>query len=185
MSAKPPFWEEKPLGKLTRSEWESLCDGCGRCCLVKFVAPRSGRVDYTDVACRLLDCRSCRCSDYAHRQKQVPDCVKLTPEMAGKQLFTWLPETCAYRRLDEGKALLWWHPLVSGDPETVHRAGISVRDRVISETEVSEAEAEDRVVKWPLNGKTHQPRLQPAEKPAPKRAAKKKPASAKAKAARA
>ncbi len=141
----PPFWRTKPLTAMTRPEWESLCDHCGRCCLHKIEDADTGQVLYTEVACRMLDLGSCGCSDYAGRQRHVPDCVELTPEFV-KEL-TWLPSTCAYRLLSEGRALAWWHPLESGDPDTVHRAGISVRGRVVPE---SRAELLDyHVVSWP------------------------------------
>ncbi|MGE0724331.1 MAG: YcgN family cysteine cluster protein [Alphaproteobacteria bacterium] len=143
----PPFWRTKRLGQMTPAEWESLCDGCGRCCLLKFEHEDTGRYDFTDVACKLLDTASCRCTNYRRRQDFVPDCVKLTARNVRK--LRWIPPTCAYRLVAEGKDLYWWHPLVSGDPETVHQAGISVRGRVVSEREVPEEEALDRIVAWP------------------------------------
>jgi uncharacterized cysteine cluster protein YcgN (CxxCxxCC family) len=145
MADARPFWKVKPLGAMTRAEWESLCDGCGRCCLHKLRDEDTDKVAFTEVACRLLDTQSCRCGDYASRRSRVPDCVKLTPQkLAG---IDWLPPTCAYRLLAEGRDLAWWHPLVSGDPETVHRAGISVRGRVVTEREAGALE--DHVVPWP------------------------------------
>ena len=145
MAKKPkPFWRTKTLAEMTREEWESLCDGCGRCCTTKFIDEETGAIEFTDVACKLLDTESCRCRNYAKRKQLVPDCVKLSVRMAGK--LSWLPSTCAYRLIDEGKKLAWWHPLVSGDPETVHEAGISVRGKVVSETEVEDAE--ERIVDW-------------------------------------
>ncbi len=142
-----PFWRRKSLAEMTGEEWESLCDGCAKCCLVKLQDVDSGATDYTDVACRLLDSGSCRCTDYANRRAEVPDCVVLTPDNIAA--LGWMPSTCAYRQLSEGKDLAWWHPLVSGDPETVHLAGISVRHRVLSEAEVDEDGLEDRIVDWP------------------------------------
>jgi hypothetical protein len=145
MARKPkPFWQTKTLAEMTREEWESLCDGCGRCCVTKFIDEETGAIEFTDVVCRLLDRETCRCTNYAKRKQLVPDCIKLTARMAGK--LSWLPSTCAYRLLDEGKKLYWWHPLVSGDPETVHEAGISVRGKVVSETEVEDAE--ERIIDW-------------------------------------
>jgi uncharacterized protein len=125
------FWKTMSLEQMTRAQWESLCDGCGRCCLQKFQDAKTGKVTYTWVACYLLDTRTCRCTNYTHRTTLVPDCLALTPQQIPR--LRWLPFTCAYRRLSEGKPLADWHPLISGDPESVHRAGISVRDKAISE----------------------------------------------------
>jgi len=143
-----PYWEVKPLAALTRDEWESLCDGCGRCCLVKLEDEDTGEVHYTDVACRLFDGESCRCSDYRQRRRKVRDCLKLTPEMV--DTLSWLPPTCAYRLRSEGRQLRWWHPLVSGSKETVHAAGISVQGRVsASERDVALEDYPDHIVAWP------------------------------------
>lgn len=131
-----PFWKTKALSAMSRPEWESLCDGCGRCCLHKLEDIDSGEVHYTRVACRLLDLSSCRCSDYRRRTARVADCEVLTADNITS--IDWLPSTCAYRLLAEHKDLPWWHPLVSGDPETVHQAGISVRSMAISEVEVED-----------------------------------------------
>ena len=133
---------------MTAPEWESLCDGCGRCCLLKLQDEDTDRIAYVDVACRLFDAGACRCTDYGDRQAQVPDCVRLTPEVV--EAIGWLPPTCAYRLVDEGADLPWWHPLVSGSPDTVHQAGVSVRDKVFcSETEIAVEDLEDRMVSWP------------------------------------
>ena len=126
-----PFWQTKPLEAMSRAEWESLCDGCGQCCLLKVEDEDSGKVFLTELACRLLDLRTCRCREYANRHARVPDCVVISPD-ALRQIG-WLPETCAYRRLAEGRDLEWWHPLISGDPETVHHAGVSARGWTRSE----------------------------------------------------
>src|SRR5271167_3867759 len=148
-SDEVPFWRRKSLAEMTDSEWESLCDGCGKCCLNKLEEEGTDRTFYTDVGCRLLDGESCRCRDYANRLDQVEDCVRLTPKSL--KTISWLPPSCAYVLLDEGKNLYWWHPLVSGDPETVHIAGVSVRGRVgASEANVPDADLQDHVVSWPL-----------------------------------
>lgn len=117
---------------MTKEEWESLCDGCGRCCLLKLEDEDTGDIYLTKLACKLLDTETCRCSDYDNRTTLVPDCISLDVKKA--RTLSWLPPTCAYRMLSENKPLAWWHPLVSGDPETVHAAGISVRDWAIPET---------------------------------------------------
>lgn len=144
-AAEAPFWRRKRLEQMTRAEWESLCDGCARCCLHKLRDEETGRVHHTDVACRLLDLDACRCSDYANRRARVPDCVRLTPARLAR--IDWLPPSCAYRLVQEGKDLPEWHPLVSGDPESVHRAGASVRGRAVAESEAGRLE--DHVVRWP------------------------------------
>lgn len=142
-----PFWKRKTLEEMSRAEWESLCDGCGKCCLVKLQDPDTDEISYTDVACTLLDGATCRCTDYARRKRRVPDCVVLSPAVVAD--LAWMPSTCAYRLLREGRDLAWWHPLVSGDPATVHEAGISVRGRVVSEALVEDAELAEHVVDWP------------------------------------
>jgi len=143
-----PFWKRKTLEEMTPSEWESLCDGCGRCCLNKLSDEDTGELFFTDVACRLLDHGSCRCKSYPTRFKKVPDCVSLTPKEV--RSIDWLPPTCAYDLLAKGKDLYWWHPLVSGDPQTVHDTGVSVRGKVgASEKDVSDDQLENWIVKWP------------------------------------
>jgi uncharacterized cysteine cluster protein YcgN (CxxCxxCC family) len=129
------FWERFLLKALTKAEWEALCDGCGKCCLHKLEDEESGRIYRTNVACRLLDRHSGRCSDYPNRRSFVPDCVQLRPALVGR--LDWLPATCAYRRVDEGKSLPAWHYLISGDREAVHDVGASVRGWTISETDAS------------------------------------------------
>lgn len=130
-SHKAPFWRGRTLEELSQEEWEALCDGCGRCCLNKLEDEDTGEIYLTRLACGLLDVGSCRCSDYPNRQAKMPDCVQITPEKA--RTLGWLPKTCAYRLVGEGRDLYWWHPLVSGTPETVHQAGISVRSFARSE----------------------------------------------------
>ena len=144
-----PFWETTDLADMTRAQWESLCDGCGRCCVLKLEDADTGEVHYTDIACRLFDDATCRCGNYALRRQLVKGCVILTPESLPR-VADWLPKTCAYRRLHEGRGLAEWHPLVSGDPESVHRAGISLRGRTVPEYEVPEDEQEDHIVETDL-----------------------------------
>ena len=143
-----PFWRRKSMEQMSAREWESLCDGCGRCCLNKLEDEDTGNTFFTDVACRLLDTESCRCRDYANRQKKVSDCVRLTPRSVRR--IVWLPPTCAYRLVADGRDLYWWHPLVSGDPDSVHAAGISVRGRIkYSEKDVPDDKLEEHIVSWP------------------------------------
>ena len=145
MAAKvEPFWKRKTLAQLDSEEWESLCDGCGLCCLQKLEDDEDGSVYYTRIACKLLDLETCRCSDYAGRQQQVPDGVRLTPAQAGE--FRWLPPTCAYRLVAEGKDLLPWHHLLCGDPLAVHAARISQSGRMLSENSVAEDDWEDYLI---------------------------------------
>lgn len=132
------FWEEKPLDKMSRDEWESLCDGCGKCCLHKLEDEVTGEVFPTNVACRLLDRRNGRCRDYLNRKSLVPDCVRLNPSKLNE--LDWLPSTCAYRLVAAGKPLPEWHHLISGSRETVHLAGMSTRGWTVSEDEAGELE---------------------------------------------
>lgn len=133
-----PFWETKTLDQMSRAEWESLCDGCGKCCLHKLEDEETGDLLPTNVACKLLDRRSGQCTDYKRRKIFVPECVRLTPALLRE--LDWLPSTCAYRLLEEGKKLEDWHPLISGDPESVHRAGQSVRGWTVSELDAGDLE---------------------------------------------
>ncbi len=144
-STTAPFWKTTPLDQMTQAEWESLCDGCGRCCLHKLRDDETEELSFTNVSCRLLDTNTCRCSHYERRQDKVPDCVSLTPASLAE--IDWLPPSCAYRRLSEGRDLAWWHKLVSGDPDTVHRAGVSVRGRAVSERRAGMLE--HHIVDWP------------------------------------
>ena len=132
------FWKNKTLRQMSPSEWEALCDGCGKCCLVKLIDDLTDDLHSTTVACKLLDCESCQCGDYENRKSLVEDCVILSPRLIEE--LHWMPTTCAYRLIYEGKDLYWWHPLISGNSNTVHEAGISVRGRVISEREVKDSE---------------------------------------------
>ncbi|MBL4646366.1 MAG: YcgN family cysteine cluster protein [Rhizobiales bacterium] len=145
---KLPFWETKSLDEMDAQEWESLCDGCGRCCLNKVEDWDTGEIIWTNLACTLLDMKACNCKDYPNRQAKVPDCLQLTPKSVRE--ITWLPASCAYARVRDDLPLLWWHPLVSGDPNTVHQAGISVRGQVSSEDGVPLEKYEDHVVFWPM-----------------------------------
>ncbi|MEM7208968.1 MAG: YcgN family cysteine cluster protein [Pseudomonadota bacterium] len=129
-----PFWKRKNLAEMDADEWESLCDGCARCCMVKLVDEDSGELFFTRAACHLLDTRTCRCTDYDNRDKKVPDCIHVTHDMGKK--FDWLPNTCAYRRLNTEQPLGDWHPLISGDQNSVHSAGVSMRGRCISEEHI-------------------------------------------------
>ena len=143
------FWLRVPLEEMDLAQWESLCDGCGRCCLVKLEDEDTGQVHATDVACRLFDAGTCRCRDYPNRTSAVPDCVALTPQAVRE--LAWLPPTCGYRLVAEGKDLPWWHPLVSGRADTVREAGISVAGKVhAGEDDVGLAELVERIRRWPL-----------------------------------
>lgn len=137
-----PFWKTKALEEMSGPEWESLCDGCGKCCLSKLEDEDTGVIYFTSVGCRLFNAETCRCSDYANRLERVPDCVGLTP--ANVRTISWLPGTCAYRLVAEGRDLYAWHPLVSGDADSVHKAGVSMRGRV-SASESDLAEPEDYI----------------------------------------
>ncbi|HTV68180.1 MAG TPA: YcgN family cysteine cluster protein [Rhizobiaceae bacterium] len=137
--AKKPFWKTKTLEEMDAAEWEALCDGCGKCCLAKLEDEDTHEIYWTTVSCRLFDAGTCRCEDYENRKARVPDCVQLTPENV--RTIDWLPSTCGYRLVAEGKDLYWWHHLLSGSRETVHEAGISIRHRVTAvETELSDDE---------------------------------------------
>ena len=130
------FWKRKSLAEMSTAEWESLCDGCALCCLQKFEDEETGDVYFTDVACRLLDTQTCRCTNYAARAKKVASCLVLSVDEP--ETFNWLPDSCAYRRLADGKDLPEWHPLLTGDPDSVHEAGISAKGKVVSETETGQ-----------------------------------------------
>jgi uncharacterized cysteine cluster protein YcgN (CxxCxxCC family) len=143
-SQNSPFWEKRTLQEMTRQEWESLCDGCGRCCLNKIEYTDTNEIFYTKVSCKLLNSETCQCSNYAERMTYVPDCIVLTPETISR--IDFMPQTCAYRLLAEGKSLESWHPLISGTKESVHQAGISVKGRVISEEGIDSLE--EHIIRW-------------------------------------
>lgn len=146
MTVRERFWERYPLEALSEQEWEALCDGCARCCLLKLEDEDNGDLYFTELACRCLNLENGRCVAYAERLQQVPDCLRITPAMARDG--RWLPPTCAYRRLGAGLPLPEWHPLLSGDPASVEQAGISVLGRVIPEVAVSEDDWEDHIIHW-------------------------------------
>jgi uncharacterized cysteine cluster protein YcgN (CxxCxxCC family) len=135
---KEPFWKAKSFSEMNEQEWESLCDGCAKCCLVKLEDEETNELHYTNVVCDLLDLESCSCTKYMERTRLVPECLKLTPQHLGK--LAWMPETCAYRLLSEGKELSSWHPLVSGNSDSVHNAGVSVRAYAMHESDVEDLE---------------------------------------------
>ena len=145
-----PFWAVKSLSQMTVREWESLCDGCGLCCLVRFEDEDTGEIIPTRVHCKLFDPDACRCNDYANRKKHVPDCIKLTPHNIDD--LEWMPKSCAYRRIHEGRGLADWHPLISGDPESVHAAGVSVRGQTISEASLGDPDDALDFAAWDLAG---------------------------------
>ena len=146
---RPKFWETVPLDKMTRPEWEALCDGCGKCCLNKLEDEDTGQVALTRVACRLLDDETCLCSQYPIRHQFVPECIVMTPKTILDHMY-WLPETCAYKLLHQGDKLYDWHPLISGSPDTVHTAGVSMQFRTVSEAEVGDDEWEDHIIEEPI-----------------------------------
>ena len=145
----PEFWKHKPLKSLTSEEWEALCDGCGKCCLNKLEDEDTGEVVLTRIACRLLDDQSCKCGQYPIRHQFIPDCIVLKPSNIDENAY-WMPKTCAYRLLWSGQPLFDWHPLISGNPETVHTANISVRGMTLSEFDINEEDWEDHIIEEPL-----------------------------------
>ncbi|MDE1173852.1 MAG: YcgN family cysteine cluster protein [Parvibaculaceae bacterium] len=150
MAEPLPFWKTKTLAEMTAPEWESLCDGCGKCCLVKLEDEDTGALAFTEIACHLLDCQSCQCKDYENRSQIVPDCVKLTPESLDE--IDWLPDSCAYRLVADGDDLPNWHPLVSGERDSVHRAGASVQGRVhLTDRDVPLEHFQDYIADWPMD----------------------------------
>ncbi len=142
MSARDRYWETVPLPRMTPEEWEGLCDGCGKCCLNKLEDIDTGELIFTRVACRLFDDETCRCANYAERKRHVPECVVLTPRTLDEIAY-WMPETCAYRRLHEGHRLPDWHPLLTGDPDSTHKAGMSMQGATVSEAVIPLDDWED------------------------------------------
>ncbi len=149
---RPEFWT-LPLKDLTQDEWEALCDGCGKCCLNKLEDEDTGEVVFTRIACRLFDASTCRCANYANRKRYVPECLVLTYKTMAEVAY-FMPETCAYRRRHEGKDLPFWHPLITGDPNSVHTAGVSAKDWALSEMDIHQDDWEDYVIEDPLGPKT-------------------------------
>lgn len=145
---RPRFWETVPLERMTRAEWEALCDGCGKCCMNKLEDEDTAEVALTNVACRLFDDATCRCSQYDIRHQFVPECIVLKPQNMDRNLY-WMPETCAYKLLWQGRPLFDWHPLISGDADTVHRAGVSMQGRTVPEFEVDEDDWEEHIIEEP------------------------------------
>ena len=143
-----PFWKTKTLEQMSPAEWETLCDGCGRCCVEKLENKKTGKVYFTNVSCRFLDAEKCSCTAYRQRRQKAPWCLSLTAKMVPK--IRWLPKSCAYRLIHERRGLAWWHPLVSGRRETVHQAGISVSGKVISSTHVHPDDLVNYVVDWKI-----------------------------------
>lgn len=150
------YWRKKTLAEMNHREWEALCDRCGKCCVISLEDADTGQLYLTDVSCKMFDTQACGCSDYPNRKKKVPDCVQLTPKNVPK--LDWLPRTCAYRLVSEGEDLCWWHPLVSGDPETVHIANASARNRTRPEGRLKIPGLMKRIVQWP------QPLVEPPAK---------------------
>ncbi len=142
--AEQPFWKTKTLAEMSPEEWESLCDGCARCCMIKFQDEETGKIYQTNVVCKLLDIYHCRCTNYPERSRLVQTCLVLDADLVQK--LSWMPETCAYRRLANGQDLEWWHPLVSGSRKTVHQAHISVRNKVISERDINPEDLEAYII---------------------------------------
>ncbi|MBT4837992.1 MAG: YcgN family cysteine cluster protein [Methylococcales bacterium] len=148
MTLQNEFWKHKTLDQLNQKEWESLCDHCGRCCLIKLEDEDTGDYYYTDIVCKYHDQQTCQCTQYQNRKTLVPSCLKLDPNLLKKTTLKWFPSTCAYRLLSENKELLWWHPLLSKQAETVESAGVSIKYKCISEESIAEEDWEDRIIDW-------------------------------------
>ncbi|MDA3857170.1 MAG: YcgN family cysteine cluster protein [Roseovarius sp.] len=145
---RPEFWKSTPLERMTRDEWEALCDGCGKCCMNKLEDEDSGEVVMTRIACRLFDDTTCKCGQYPIRHQFVPECISLSPQNLDSHLY-WMPETCAYKLLHQGKPLYDWHPLISGDEQSVHDARVSMQSRTLPEFEIAEDDWEDHIIEEP------------------------------------
>ncbi len=143
------YWEKKPLTKMTRAEWEALCDGCGKCCMNKLEDEDTQEVALTRIACRLFDDSTCRCAQYDIRHQFVPECITLSPANLDKNLY-WMPETCAYKILWTGGRLPDWHPLITGTSDSVRKAGVSMHDATLPENEVDPYDWEDHIIEEPL-----------------------------------
>lgn len=146
---RPRFWETVPLNKMTRPEWEALCDGCGKCCQNKLEDEDTGDVALTNVACQLFDNDTCQCARYPIRHQFVPECIVLSPENLDQNLY-WMPQTCAYKLLHTGKNLFDWHPLISGTQQSVHDAGVSMQYRTVPEFDVSEDDWDNHIIEEPI-----------------------------------
>jgi len=146
-NASKPYWKTKNMAEMSQEEWENLCDGCGKCCCIRLEDEETEDIYITDVVCKLFDPNTCQCTDYKNRSKKVPDCVTLTPRNVDK--LHWMPRTCAYRLVAEGKDLPDHHHLISGNRNTIHEVGMSVQDAVVSELLVDEEELHHRLVIWP------------------------------------
>lgn len=155
MTETVPFWEQKTLSEMSSQEWESICDGCAKCCLTQLQDEDSDQLVFTDVACDLLDDQTCQCSDYANRSKRVPSCVTMNPGNV-EEAAEFAPPTCAYRLLVQGDALPDWHHLKSGSPDSVHERGQSVRHRVRFQREINDDDIQDYIVEWPALISTHE-----------------------------
>ena len=147
---KDRFWETTPLAEMTKDQWEALCDGCGKCCVIKLEDVDDGTIYYTDIGCKLLDPNTCRCQNYPKRKKIVPDCVILTPD--NLDALPWMPSSCAYRLLHESKPLPHWHPLETGDPESTHKAGQSVAGKIFIEGDIAEDDYPSHIKDWDKDG---------------------------------
>ncbi len=143
--SEQPFWKTTEMSDMTLTQWESLCDNCGRCCLHKLEDEETGELAFTNVVCRLYDMKSCQCSDYKNRRKEVEGCLKLSPDFIP---VDWLPETCSYRLLEEGKDLPEWHPLVSGKKASLAAAGMSLKGKILPEDFVEDEDLEDHIIAW-------------------------------------